>query len=151
MTWLAERRSSDGPLETLNRMNQPEHTQDRAEAKETERDDAAPQHVAPRASGLGMSFGSASAAFARRGFAFGRTAWRKTDAVLSFEWVLLITLVVVGIVGGLSAARDAIISELGDIAGAIIAVDQSYTGFCTSFDDTPDTYTSCRPDTPTAP
>jgi Flp pilus assembly pilin Flp len=47
--------------------------------------------------------------------------------VLSFEWILLITLVVIGIVGGLSAARDAIISELGDIVGAVVHIDQSYT------------------------
>ncbi|MBX3415550.1 MAG: hypothetical protein KF708_22895 [Pirellulales bacterium] len=130
-------------------MLNPEHTQDRAEAKETEREHAAPATTPARGAGLGASFGSASAAVARRGFAFGRTAWRKTDGVLSFEWILLVTLVVVGIVGGLSAARDAVISELGDIAGAIIAVDQSYTGFCSSYDDTPVTYTSCRPDVAT--
>jgi len=47
--------------------------------------------------------------------------------VLSFEWILLITLIVIGIVGGLSAARDAIISELGDIVGAVVHIDQSYT------------------------
>ncbi|MGQ9503517.1 MAG: hypothetical protein ACUVQG_07030 [Thermogutta sp.] len=47
--------------------------------------------------------------------------------VLSFEWILLITLIVIGIVGGLSAARDAVISELGDIVGAAVHVDQSYT------------------------
>lgn len=132
-------------------MMNPEQTQDRAEAKETEREDAVPRATHPRTTGLGSSFGSASAAVARRGFAFGRTAWRKTDGVLSFEWVLLVTLVVVGIVGGLSGARDAIISELGDIAGAIIAVDQSYTGFCSEYEDTPVTYTSCRPDAPVVP
>ena len=47
--------------------------------------------------------------------------------VLTFEWILLITLLAIGIVGGLSAARDAVISELGDVAGAVTAVDQSYT------------------------
>ena len=46
--------------------------------------------------------------------------------VLSFEWILLLSLLAIGIVGGLSAARDAIISELGDVAGAAVAVDQSY-------------------------
>lgn len=47
--------------------------------------------------------------------------------VLTFEWVLLITVLVIGIVGGLSAARDAVISELGDVAGGMVAIDQSYS------------------------
>lgn len=47
--------------------------------------------------------------------------------VLTFEWILLLTLVVIGIVGGLSAARDALISELGDVVGAVVHIDQSYT------------------------
>jgi Flp pilus assembly pilin Flp len=41
--------------------------------------------------------------------------WHEEDGVLSFEWVLLVTLLVLGIVGGLAAARDAVIDELGDI------------------------------------
>ena len=53
--------------------------------------------------------------------------WNQDQGVLTFEWVLLITIVILGIVGGLSAARDAIIDELGDVGGAIIAVDQSWT------------------------
>jgi hypothetical protein len=52
--------------------------------------------------------------------------WREDEAVLSFEWVLLLTLLTIGIVGGLAAARDAIIDELGDIAEAAICIDQSY-------------------------
>lgn len=54
-------------------------------------------------------------------------ALQEERGVLTFEWILLITLIVIGIVGGLSAARDAIISELGDIVGAVVHVDQSYT------------------------
>ena len=46
---------------------------------------------------------------------------------LTFEWVLLITLLVIGVVGGLSAVRDSIITELGDVAGAAVNIDQSYT------------------------
>ena len=53
--------------------------------------------------------------------------WKEEDGVLSFEWVLLVTLLTIGIVGGLSAARDAIIDELGDVAQAMLALDQSYT------------------------
>ena len=53
--------------------------------------------------------------------------WTEEDGVLSFEWTLLLTLVVIGIVGGLAAARDAIIDELGDIAEAAQGIDQSYS------------------------
>jgi Flp pilus assembly pilin Flp len=53
--------------------------------------------------------------------------WNEEDGVLSFEWTLLVTLLTIGIVGGLAAARDAIIDELGDVAQAMLALDQSYT------------------------
>jgi hypothetical protein len=53
--------------------------------------------------------------------------WKEEDGVLSFEWVLLVTLLTIGIVGGLAAARDAIIDELGDVSEAMLALDQSYT------------------------
>jgi Flp pilus assembly pilin Flp len=53
--------------------------------------------------------------------------WRDEAGVLSYEWVLLLTLLVLGIVGGVAAARDAIIDELGDAAQAMQALDGSYT------------------------
>jgi Flp pilus assembly pilin Flp len=53
--------------------------------------------------------------------------WTEEDGVLSFEWTLLLTLLTIGIVGGLAAARDAIIDELGDVAEAAQAFDQSYS------------------------
>jgi Flp pilus assembly pilin Flp len=53
--------------------------------------------------------------------------WKEEDGVLSFEWILLLTLLVIGIVGGVAAARDAIIDEFGDVAQAMLALDQSYT------------------------
>jgi Flp pilus assembly pilin Flp len=53
--------------------------------------------------------------------------WRENDGVLSFEWTLLVTLLTIGIVGGLAGARDAIIDELGDVAEAAQGIDQSYT------------------------
>jgi hypothetical protein len=37
-----------------------------------------------------------------------------------------LTLLVIGIVSGVAAARDAIIDELGDVAQVMLAVDQSY-------------------------
>lgn len=53
-------------------------------------------------------------------------AWREDEGVLTFEWILLITVLTIGIVGGLSAVRDAVITELGDVAQAMVALDQSY-------------------------
>ena len=54
-------------------------------------------------------------------------AWHEEDGVLSFEWTLLVILLVFGIVSGLCAARDGIIDELSDQAEAILAFDQSYS------------------------
>ena len=53
--------------------------------------------------------------------------WNEEEGVLTFEWVLLVTLLVIGVVGGIAAARDAIIDELGDVAQGMLALDQSYT------------------------
>jgi hypothetical protein len=53
--------------------------------------------------------------------------WREDDGVLSFEWVMVTSLLVIAVVGGLAAARDAIIDELGDAAQAMLALDNSYT------------------------
>lgn len=53
--------------------------------------------------------------------------WREEEGVLSFEWTLLVTLLTLGIVAGLSASRDALIDELGDVAQAMLAVDHSMT------------------------
>jgi Flp pilus assembly pilin Flp len=53
--------------------------------------------------------------------------WREDQGVLSFEWILLVTLLCIGIIGGLAAARDAIIDEMGDVAQGMLALDQSFT------------------------
>jgi Flp pilus assembly pilin Flp len=53
-------------------------------------------------------------------------AWREEDGVLSFEWTMLLTLLTIGIVSGIAAARDGVIDELGDVAQAMLAVDGSY-------------------------
>jgi len=41
---------------------------------------------------------------------------------LSFEWILLISLLVIGVIGGLSAVRDALILELKDVADCVRAL-----------------------------
>jgi Flp pilus assembly pilin Flp len=53
--------------------------------------------------------------------------WQEEEGVLTFEWILLVTLLTIGIVSGLTAARDAIIDELSDVAEAMLSLDQSYT------------------------
>jgi hypothetical protein len=53
--------------------------------------------------------------------------WQEDEGVLSFEWTLLTTLVVLGVAAGLSAARDAVIDELGDAAQAMLNLDNSYS------------------------
>jgi Flp pilus assembly pilin Flp len=99
-----------------------------------------------------------------------KRVWREDEGVLTFEWILLITVLAIGIVGGLSAVRDAIISELGDVAAAVTALDQSYTiinpmevvvhtgdvdgmldidgGSDSYFLDSLELYDDCRPATP---
>ncbi|MDO4568969.1 MAG: hypothetical protein Q4D38_01130 [Planctomycetia bacterium] len=51
---------------------------------------------------------------------------REEGGVLTFEWILLITVLVIGIVGGLSAVRDAYNYELGCVSQAIVSLDLSY-------------------------
>ena len=53
-------------------------------------------------------------------------AWQEEDGVLSFEWTLLATMLTIGIVSGLAAARDGVVDELGDVAQAMLSVDGSY-------------------------
>lgn len=58
---------------------------------------------------------------------YSKSAWSEQEGVLSFEWILLVSLLCFGIVGGLAASRDAVIDELGDVAQAMQALDASYT------------------------
>jgi Flp pilus assembly pilin Flp len=53
--------------------------------------------------------------------------WREDDGVLSFEWTIIVVVIVFGIVGGLAAARDVLIDELGDLSEAVISFDQSFS------------------------
>jgi Flp pilus assembly pilin Flp len=58
---------------------------------------------------------------------FLNNMWREDDGVLSFEWTIISVVVVFGIVGGLAAGRDAILDELGDVAEAVMGIDQSFS------------------------
>ena len=53
--------------------------------------------------------------------------WREDEGVLTFEWIMLLTLLVIGVIGGVAGIRDAIIHEAAGVAGAIVSLDQSYT------------------------
>jgi hypothetical protein len=53
--------------------------------------------------------------------------WCEDEGVLTLEWILLTTLVVIGVISGLAAVRDALMHELAGVVGAIMAIDQSYS------------------------
>lgn len=47
----------------------------------------------------------------------------KRRGSLTFEWILLISLLVIGIIGGLAAVRNALLCELQDLTQCIEAID----------------------------
>jgi Flp pilus assembly pilin Flp len=53
--------------------------------------------------------------------------WRDDcGALLAVEWVVLATVMVLGIIPGLVAVRQGVLSELLDVANAALGLDQSY-------------------------
>jgi Flp pilus assembly pilin Flp len=44
---------------------------------------------------------------------------RRRRGVLTLEWILLVTVIVIGIIGGLGLVRNATVGELQDLAEAI--------------------------------
>ena len=48
-------------------------------------------------------------------------------ALIATEWVFVLTILVLGIITGLVAVRQALISELTETAQAIMALNQSYS------------------------
>ncbi len=80
-----------------------------------------------------------------------KQTFQQDDGGLTFEWVVLITLIVIGIVGGLSAVRDGVIDELGDVAEATLNIDQSWsieTSPCDPFQMNFGSYTDTRANRP---
>lgn len=53
--------------------------------------------------------------------------WNDESGLLTFEWILLFTLLTIGIVGGVATIRNATNIESEEAANAIVALDQSYT------------------------
>ena len=57
-----------------------------------------------------------------------RKLWNdECGAILSSELVLIATILVIGMIVGLTSVRDAVVTELADVAGAIAMIDQSYS------------------------
>lgn len=57
-----------------------------------------------------------------------RKIWNdEAGFVVSAELILVATVAVIGLLVGLAAVRDGVISELSDVAGAIQDVNQSYS------------------------
>ena len=53
--------------------------------------------------------------------------WTDTSGfIVSIELVLISTIVVFGLIAGLAAIRDAVVSEISDVAGAVQDLNQSY-------------------------
>jgi hypothetical protein len=48
-------------------------------------------------------------------------------ALIATEWVFVATILVLGIITGLVAVRQAVISELTEFANAVLALNQSYS------------------------
>ena len=48
-------------------------------------------------------------------------------ALIATEWVFVATILILGIISGLIAVRQAVISELTEFAQALMALDQSYS------------------------
>ncbi len=54
--------------------------------------------------------------------------WRdEAGFVISSELVLVATILVIGLISGLTSVRDQVVQELGDTALAVAQVNQSYT------------------------
>jgi Flp pilus assembly pilin Flp len=51
----------------------------------------------------------------------------EVGAVVSAELVLVLTILVIGMIVGLAAVRDAVVTELADVAQAIANIDQTYS------------------------
>lgn len=94
-----------------------------------------------------------------------RRLWNDdAGALLTAEWLFMATILVIGLVAGLVAIRNAVNNELEEMAGAIGALSQSYsfggvTGCCASsggsqfIDNGPNTYpvNNCTPVLPLDP
>ncbi len=49
--------------------------------------------------------------------------------IVSIELILLSTIAIIGLIAGMASVRDAVVSELSDVAGAVQDLNQSYAFF----------------------
>ena len=56
-----------------------------------------------------------------------RRLWDEEEGVLTFEWIMMMTLLVIGVIGGTAAIRDAILHEAQSTADAVVSLDQGYS------------------------
>jgi hypothetical protein len=61
-------------------------------------------------------------------FPKSRQRQRRRRGVLTLEWILLVTVIVIGVIGGLGAVRSATLGELKDLAEAITELNVTPTG-----------------------
>jgi Flp pilus assembly pilin Flp len=59
---------------------------------------------------------------------FATRSMARRRGVLTLEWILLVTVIVIGIIGGLGIVRNATLSELQDLANAIQALNSGGGG-----------------------
>ena len=58
---------------------------------------------------------------------FANKLWNDQEGfIVSIELILLSTIIVIGLITGMTALRDAVVSELSDVAGAIQDLNQGY-------------------------
>jgi Flp pilus assembly pilin Flp len=54
--------------------------------------------------------------------------WEDDDgALIAVEWIFLATILILGVITGMVAVRQAIIAEFHDIANALLALNQSFS------------------------
>jgi hypothetical protein len=63
-----------------------------------------------------------------RWFSQSRAASRRRRGVLTLEWILLVTVIVIGVIGGLGVVRSATLGELSDLAEAITELNVTPSG-----------------------
>lgn len=56
------------------------------------------------------------------------TLWNdQAGFIVSIELILISTIAIIGLITGMTAVRDAVVSELSDVAGAVQDLNQSYS------------------------
>ncbi|MCR5164508.1 MAG: hypothetical protein K6C40_10860 [Thermoguttaceae bacterium] len=51
---------------------------------------------------------------------------QKKRGVLSFEWIMVCVILIIGILGGLASARNAFLSELDDTIDVVNLIDANF-------------------------